>query len=265
MSEERYTRCPGCRTIFRVTEAQLALRAGQVRCGHCRTVFNGRDHAISLLPDAATEAEPEYDELAQGPPTVTLRSAHALDPPPPEPAASAPPPVDYDDRFSVARKPSQLRVRLGMVSIPILALALTLQVLLHFRDVLAAQVPATRPVLSRICAVTGCVIRPLRDVAALSLGASDLQADPAHRGLLILSAMLRNHAPYPVGYPYLELTLTDLQDQPVVRRALSPSDYVSGTTDTSAGIPGNVEVPIKLFIDASATTQAGYRLYLFFP
>jgi hypothetical protein len=40
---------------------------------------------------------------------------------------------------------------------------------------------------------------------------------------------------------------------------------VSGTVNTTAGIPGNGEIPVKLFIDASATVQAGYRLYLFFP
>jgi hypothetical protein len=51
----------------------------------------------------------------------------------------------------------------------------------------------------------------------------------------------------------------------VVRRALSPAEYVSGTVNTTTGIPGNGEIPVKLFIDASATVQAGYRLYLFFP
>ena len=50
-----------------------------------------------------------------------------------------------------------------------------------------------------------------------------------------------------------------------MRRVLSPSDYVSGTANTAAGIAPNGEVPVKLFIDASATTQAGYRLFLFFP
>ena len=50
MADELFTRCPGCKTIFRVTEPQLALRDGQVRCGHCRTVFNGREHLISLAP-----------------------------------------------------------------------------------------------------------------------------------------------------------------------------------------------------------------------
>src|SRR5205823_832489 len=76
----KYTRCPGCLTVFRVTPAQLALRGGQVRCGHCRTVFDGYAQMISLAPTLRESTEP--DELALGPPTVTLRSARALDPVP---------------------------------------------------------------------------------------------------------------------------------------------------------------------------------------
>jgi hypothetical protein len=33
----------------------------------------------------------------------------------------------------------------------------------------------------------------------------------------------------------------------------------------SAGIAANGEAVVRLFIDASATSQAGYRLYLFYP
>ena len=65
----------------------------------------------------------------------------------------------------------------------------------------------------------------------LSIEASDLQADPAHRGLLILTATVRNRAGWPLAYPYLELTLTDAQDRVVVRRALAPADYAGGTAD----------------------------------
>ncbi len=270
MAEEQYTRCPGCKTVFRVTDAQLDLRDGQVRCGHCRTVFDGRAETISLAPPPQDEGQ-EVDELALGPPTVTLRSARALDPPPPEgppPAATPAAPhidFDYENRFADRKPRSRLWTTLGFLAIPALTLVLILQGLFHFRDALAAHVPATRPVLARMCALAGCTVRPLRDVAALSIEASDLQADPAHRGLLILTATIRNRASYAIGYPYLELTLTDAQDQAVVRRALSPADYVSGTANTAAGIGANGEVPVKLFIDASATSQAGYRLYLFFP
>jgi hypothetical protein len=50
-----------------------------------------------------------------------------------------------------------------------------------------------------------------------------------------------------------------------VKRALAPSEYASGTADIAGGIPANGEVLVKLFVDASATMQAGYRLYLFYP
>src|SRR5437867_11465224 len=195
MADELFTRCPGCKTVFRVTEGQLALRGGQVRCGHCRTVFNGREELIAL--DAPVLEEEAQDELAAGPATVTLRSAHALDPPPPEAVAPAPAPAsDYDNRFSWESKKPRSRVGqvLGAIAIPLLAIALVLQAVFHFRDALAAHLPATKPILTRLCTIAGCTIRPLRDVAALSIDASDLQADPAHRGLLILSATIRNRA-----------------------------------------------------------------------
>jgi predicted Zn finger-like uncharacterized protein len=286
MAHEQYTRCPGCSTIFRVTPEQLALRGGQVRCGHCRTVFDGNAHLISLAPTPRPEGEMEQDELAAGPPTVTLRSAHALRPAhedtasreTPRAAASATTPpleaddesqqdVDYDSRFAwdKPRPRSRARSALYAAAIPVLVIALAAQAIFHFRDALAAHWPQARPMLARMCAAAGCVVRPLRDVGALSIDASDLQADPAHKGLLILSATIRNRAGYALAYPYLELTLTDSSDQIVVRRALAPEEYAGGTADIGSGISANGESVVRLFIDASATQQAGYRLYLFYP
>jgi predicted Zn finger-like uncharacterized protein len=286
MAHEQYTRCPGCSTIFRVTPDQLALRGGQVRCGHCRAVVDGNAQLISLAPTARPERDAEQDELAAGPPTVTLRSAHALRPaneesparePPRQASASVAAPleaddesdqdVDYDSRFAwdKPRPRSRARSALYAAAIPVLLVALAAQAVFHFRDALAAHWPQARPMLVRMCAAAGCAVRPLRDVGALSIDASDLQADPAHKGLLILSATIRNRAGYSLSYPHLELTLTDAADQVVVRRALAPEEYAGGTADVGSGIPANGEAVVRLFIDASATQQAGYRLYLFYP
>jgi predicted Zn finger-like uncharacterized protein len=268
MAEELYTRCPGCRTIFRVTESQLVLRDGQVRCGHCRTVFNGREHLISLAPQP--QGEYEFDELAQGPPTVTLRSARSLDPPPPEPEPE-PPEVDYENRFAwEKKKPQRSLTGLYAAAVPLLVLALILQAVFHFRDAIAANWPAAKPLLTKACVVARCTIHPLNDVDALTIDASDLQRDQAHQGLLILSATMRNRARYPIAYPYLELSLTGTQEgsgkiPTVARRVLAPSDYAGGTTDISAGMPPNREFLVKVFIDASSTTQEGYLLYPFYP
>jgi hypothetical protein len=105
----------------------------------------------------------------------------------------------------------------------------------------------------------------LRDATALSIDASDLQADPAHRGLLLLSATVRNRASHAIAFPYLELTLTDGSDQVVARRAFPPQEYAGSTVDPHQGIPANGERVVRIFLDASATQQAGYRLYLFYP
>ena len=278
MTDESYTRCPECRTVFRVTPEQLALRGGQVRCGHCRTVFDGHAQAISLAPAPAGEAAAHADALALGPPTVTLRSARALGTPPPPTAApgrepsfgpGAPaPPRGYEDALPDA-PPDAGRSRLERLlyagALPLLLLLLVGQALFHYRDALAARWPGTKPALTRMCAVAGCSIQPMREVGGLTIEASDLQADPAHRGLLILTATIRNRAAVALAYPHLELTLTDVGDRAVVRRALAPGDYAGGTADLATGIPPNGEALVKLFIDASATNQAGYRLYLFYP
>jgi len=282
MLDEKYTRCPGCRTIFRVTPPQLAARAGQVRCGHCQLIFDGPGNLISLAPPKpGEEADRGYDEAALGPPTITLRNATALTPAPDEgatvapdavPAAAASPQeavaqIPYEERFAWASRKKAARNwnALYAVAIPLLLLLLGAQATVHYRDAIAARWPSTRPALTHLCQVARCAIRPLTDVGALSIDASDLQADPAHRGLLILTATIRNRAAWPLAYPALELTLTDAQDQVVVRRALTPVEYAGGTVDLAAGIAANSEIGVKLFIDASATNQAGYRLYLFYP
>ena len=67
------------------------------------------------------------------------------------------------------------------------------------------------------------------------------------------------------GSRTVELTLSDAQDQIVVRRAFAPEEYLSAAAEPRTGIAGNSELAVKLFIDASATTQAGYQVYLFYP
>jgi predicted Zn finger-like uncharacterized protein len=303
MLPEKYTRCPGCATVFRVSPDQLAVRGGQVRCGRCKAVFDGEKQAVALGQSRAQEASAPDARLPSAPAPAasadavvttgagsTISPLVATDERPPEPTTEAQtetlaaaqeeaPPADGDDdlpgapdtdRFSpVARRTTRRRRNIAYaLATVVLAALIAGQAVFHYRDWIAAKWPSARPTLVRLCAVGGCAIRPLRDDAAmsdLSIDASDLQADPAHRGLLILTATLRNRAAWALAYPYIELTLTDAQDRVVVRRALAPSDYAPGTADLQAGIAPNAEVSVKVFIDASATAQAGYRLYMFYP
>jgi predicted Zn finger-like uncharacterized protein len=276
MLDEKYTRCPGCATVFRVTAEQLAVRAGQVRCGQCKTVFDGVAQQVALSPPIKADAGAAAGTGEPDAETPARRDARAPGAPPEAPAA-APAVAAADrlveeevaDRFAPAarRLPRRATVAGYVAAISLLVLLLAAQAAFHFRDAISTFWPVTRPAFARLCGVAGCTIGPLRDAAMnyLSIEASDLQADPAHRGLLILTATVRNRAGWPLAYPHLELTLTDAQDRVVVRRALAPADYAGGTADWRRGIAPNAEIAMKVFIDASATSQAGYRLYMFYP
>lgn len=58
MTDELITRCPSCRTAFRVSADQLVVAAGSVRCGACLTVFQARDHDEREQADQAPRETP---------------------------------------------------------------------------------------------------------------------------------------------------------------------------------------------------------------
>ena len=60
------THCPKCDTRFRVTDAQLSVAAGKVRCGNCMSVFNAIEHKIdeSRSPSPASAPEKKFESAA---------------------------------------------------------------------------------------------------------------------------------------------------------------------------------------------------------
>jgi Protein of unknown function (DUF3426) len=81
-----------------------------------------------------------------------------------------------------------------------------------------------------------------------------------------LNATLRNSAPYGIATPFLELSLTDTQDQAVIRRVLSPAEF---NLSASSSLPGGGErsVSMTLMLSGEGPTGriAGYRLLAFYP
>ncbi|WP_148864306.1 DUF3426 domain-containing protein [Marinobacter fonticola] len=52
------TRCPHCETRFRVTEEQLGIARGKVRCGNCMEVFNALEHSEPESPVSPSPSKP---------------------------------------------------------------------------------------------------------------------------------------------------------------------------------------------------------------
>jgi len=141
----------------------------------------------------------------------------------------------------------------------ILAGALLAQLGYHFRTELVQRFPSCEALFGALD-----IEVPLpRQADQVSIEASDLQSDNG-RGLLILSATLKNRATGPQAWPALELTLTDSHDAVVARRVLQAPDYLPPKADAKA-FSGQSEIGLRLWIEAKETPAAGYRLYVFYP
>lgn len=151
----------------------------------------------------------------------------------------------------------------------LLALALLLlQVVFQFRVELAVLWPETRPALQEVCSLIGCDLPLPQKINLLGIESSELHPNPQNKGVLALTATLKNRAPFAQTYPHLELTLTDVTDQAVLRKILTPPDYLPKATDISLGFAASSDVSISLVLVPEAgihAASAGYRLYLFYP
>lgn len=90
--EPLITQCPNCDARFRVSESQLQIAQGKVRCGACLFVFDGTqflhvgDERLTVEPEAEVDALlDELDDPQQG------ALASSLQPTEDEPPSSSPP------------------------------------------------------------------------------------------------------------------------------------------------------------------------------
>ncbi len=147
----------------------------------------------------------------------------------------------------------------------LLCVSAGLQGAYFLRAELAARVPVLRPWLEQACAPLGCDVPLPRATDQLSIEGSDLQAlDPARPGRILLTATIRNRAPFVQAWPMLELTLTNARDQVGIRRIFSAAEYLAPALP-GPGIGPGAEATVKMRLDAKELQPAGYRLYLFHP
>jgi predicted Zn finger-like uncharacterized protein len=231
------TRCSNCGTAFRVMPGQLSARVGRVRCGKCDTVFDG----IAGLVDERHE-RPRVEQAVSD--------------------------DDHEPLPAFMAEPAAPRRALWWTLSSVALLALLAQAALYLRAEIAAAVPAARGALEAACGFAQCELRLPRRVKLLSIDSYEVRPDPRREGVIVLSAIIRNRAPFPQEYPALQFTLTDEANRPLVSRSVLPRDYLGAGRAPqliSRGIDPGGETTLTVYFDASRTRPTGYELVLFYP
>ncbi len=237
------THCPQCETAFKVSPQQLELAKGWVRCGRCAHVFEAALYFESS-PNMPAPPRPSADApslfRAAMTPSVAANGANAVLPAAPVPSAGAVVPLKW------------------VMAAVLLMVLLLLQLLVAKRNWLAAQEPALRPVLSALCA---CEVIWPREPEAVLIESSSFTENPD--GGYTVQLRLKNTQYHPVAMPALELSLTDFQDQVLVRRVftaqeLSGKDHVQALRDVRSTLNFDLD-------DAVSKRITGFRAFVFYP
>ena len=176
------------------------------------------------------------------------------------------------------RKPS-MRIALGVLSV-LLAAFLVLQVLIQQRDSLVAFEPKLKPWLQTLCEHLQCKLAPLRQLEHVVIDSSSF--NKINTDLYRVSFSIKNTGATPVAMPSLEVTLTDTQEQAVIRRVLTPAQVGAASDMLGAGadFAGFVVMQVQgssvtgtassaaaspISIAAGPLRIAGYRVLAFYP
>ena len=271
------TRCPRCSTLFRVTPAQLQLRAGKVRCGRCMHVFDGLQ---ALAVEQGRAAELARMESADGganldapavaasesstmpaavrdtaAPVVEQRAAPTA--PTLAPAPEGEPPARS---WRLSRPTPAQGWAVGCL---VLLVFLGLQLAFVYRSELAARYPVMKTSFGALCDVAGCVVTLPQRPHLVKIEASDVHMiDVGRPGFIQLTATLRSYANYDLAYPALDLVLTNANEHALARRVFVPDEYLDATRDPKRGLSPNAEITVALDLDTTDLKASGFRLDL---
>lgn len=173
-------------------------------------------------------------------------------------AADEPTFVRTARRKAFWRQPG-VRTALGLLSL-LLVVVLLFQVVLSQRNYLAAAHPQWLPFLKNLCEPLQCKVVPYRQISSIVVDSSSFNKVRGDTYQFALA--LKNISDNVLEMPAIELTLTDTQDQPVLRRVLTRQDLLAPRTLAARG-DWNTVLQIQLTVDGARI--AGYRVLAFYP
>lgn len=274
------THCPACQTQFFATEEQLNKHGGKVRCGQCLQVFDARAQLITVTEDSAVAVSQDSnlnDSISTADMAATMQPAQSVSPDIPADTtvssaqaetipAVQPAPSYLNDAVEKTKTRPQYAAKTrgwlwGLGSLLLLLLAV-LQSLYFLRDEIAIYYPDLKPYLVQACQPLSCSINLPKQIESIIIDDSDMQEDADHPGLVRFSSTLINNGSHLLAYPNLELTLTDTDDKPVLRRIFKPAEYLPTDNKIEDGIRAGEQVRIQLAITTSDIAVAGYRVFV---
>lgn len=268
-----------------------------MRCGQCLHIFDAKSQLVPATADSVEDANNTSISFKDIMSPADIATAHQQSPEPhaTKPEAEATPSTDInisadlnikqagkaDKKADIAKqqpsylddaikktKPASKRFAINShqwlwaFACLVLLLIACISSIYFLCNEIAIYYPKLKPQLVKACQQLSCSIELPKKIELIVIDDSDMQEDAEHSDLVRFSSKLINTGVYLLQYPNLELTLTDVDDKPVLRRIFKPNEYLAADTNINDGFRAGEEVTINLAITTSDIAVAGYRVFV---
>jgi ribosomal protein L11 methyltransferase len=234
------TRCPKCETRYDVEPDALLRVDGRALCFRCGSLFDAlaeepletdaRDGTATRPIVILNKRSLAPGERATEPEALPFEIPDDLQPLQPT-ADSA-----LDITETLREKKSSPGIGYGAIAV-LLTLAIGLQLFWQYRSELLQRYPALRT----LCSYVECQTDTVRAPEKFRILRRDIRPTENEPGSLTLSARVRNDAQLAQAFPDLQLSLLDNKGSVMIRRRLSPDDYMfPSPPQTGRVAPGEV-------------------------
>lgn len=219
--------CPSCKARYNVTQKQLEVADGRVRCGQCLTVFH------------VTRPQPDHTQHEVDP----LMHLQQMRPDPPD--------------FSTHDTPNHSPQTFAMI-VSFLALLLLTGQFLWFERARLSQDPTLYPLYSIACEQLNCSLPSIQSLPWIETSHLMIRPQVEQPDILELQTGLINTGPLPIPLPMMRLHFTDSNGHILAASDFPPNVYLVDKNITLIQ-PGQKH-QISLLIQRPAPGHLGYKL-----
>lgn len=288
--------CPHCQTIFKLTETQLEIADGMVRCGVCHDVFNALHNIDYPFDDdddekpATPPVETAIENLAA---SLNVKDKTLPDEPVRELSRalndlSSDQPINQPDTHASTVKnetnvtddffddiqskliPDEYRIPELKIpysiwhdiawSIAILMLAVTLfaEYAWFNRNELVAN-PQLKPWVTKICNFADCEAMSLRYPKEIEMVSRNIYSHPNVSNALMISLTMVNHATFAQPFPNIKIDFSDVRGSVVASRTFLAEEYLQLKKRSLRLLPPEASTDISMEIQDPGPRATTYE------
>ena len=232
--------CPHCHTLFRITEAQLDMADGMVRCGFCKQVFDARAENDARENENQAEAFEDQQQDSQ----QQIEAEH-------ESFLTAEPDDIAADELRADRNARTYSTLATVAwSLAIIALITNLAAgYIWFNRPELLQNQRLEPLTAKLCELTDCEHLQMRDPSQIEMISRNVYTHPNEKHALMVSTTLVNNAPYAQPYPRVQIDFSNVRGALIASRRFIPEEYLQIDSEQlqllQSGIPTTFGLEIK--------------------